>query len=44
MRGMRNFVVHEYFGMDAEIIWATIHTDFPMVVPQLRRILEEEPS
>ena len=42
MRGMRNFVVHVYFGTDAEIIWETIHTDLPTLVPQLRRILEVE--
>jgi uncharacterized protein with HEPN domain len=39
---MRNIVVHEYFGADAEIIWETLQAEFPVLVPQLRRILDEE--
>jgi uncharacterized protein with HEPN domain len=42
MRGMRNIVVHEYFGADAEIMWETLRTEFPIVVPLLRRMLDAE--
>ncbi|MBM4049130.1 MAG: DUF86 domain-containing protein [Planctomycetes bacterium] len=25
--GMRNIVIHEYFGIDLEVIWKTVHRD-----------------
>lgn len=37
MIGMRNKVVHEYFGIDPEIIWKTIQQD----MPELREVLEK---
>jgi uncharacterized protein with HEPN domain len=42
MRAVRNFVVHEYFGVGEEIIWDTIHGDLPGVVEPLERLLREE--
>jgi hypothetical protein len=41
MRGLRNIVVHEYFGVDAGIIWHTAQNDLPPLAPPLRRILDE---
>ena len=38
MRAMRNFVVHEYFGVSDKILWDTVHTDLPSVIPVLREI------
>lgn len=35
--GMRNVLVHRYFGVDTRVIWKTLHTD----VPALRRIIAE---
>lgn len=32
-RGLRNFVVHEYFGLDWSIVWDTA----TVLVPDLRR-------
>lgn len=42
MRGMRNVVVHEYFGWSREILWRTIQDELPSVVPNLEKMLEEE--
>jgi uncharacterized protein with HEPN domain len=39
MRGMRNRLVHDYFGMDPEIIWDTVQNDLPPLVEPLKRIL-----
>lgn len=36
MRGMRNVVIHEYFGVSMEIIWETIQSDLPTVEASLR--------
>ena len=39
MRGMRNVVVHEYFGVSLRIIWRTIKTQLPPLVEPLQRVL-----
>ncbi len=42
MRDIRNVVIHEYFGVDLEILWDAIHDDLPPLVPLLQEILEQE--
>lgn len=39
MRGMRNVVVHEYFGVTEETLWKTATEDLPTIIEPLRRIL-----
>ena len=39
MRGMRNRLVHDYFGMDPVILWDTIRNDLPPLVAPLKRLL-----
>lgn len=39
--GMRDKLIHEYFAVNLEIVWETVHRDFPEVRPRIRRILEE---
>jgi uncharacterized protein with HEPN domain len=39
MRGMRNLAVHEYFGVDSNVLWDTVTINLPAVVPELRRLL-----
>lgn len=41
MRGIRNVVVHECFGVDAEILWETARHDLPPLCPLLERLLRE---
>ena len=38
MRAMRNFVVHEYFGVSDKILWDTVQIDLPPLVPVLKEI------
>jgi uncharacterized protein with HEPN domain len=40
MRAMRNFVIHEYFGVSKEIIWRTLSDDLPPLIPSLKVLLE----
>ena len=42
MRGLHNLAVHEYFGIDADILWETIQHDLPPLAPMLRRVLHEQ--
>lgn len=41
MGGMRNVVIHEYFGVDLHIIWETIQHDLPALSRLLRAILTQ---
>jgi uncharacterized protein with HEPN domain len=44
MSDMRNYVVHRYWGIEAQRIWDTIHEDLPPLVPMLRKVLGEAPE
>lgn len=35
MTGIRNMLIHEYFGVDIKIIWSTVKKDLPSLKKQL---------
>jgi len=37
---LRNLLIHEYFGVDTEIIWEVIHNDLPTLAEQINQILK----
>jgi uncharacterized protein with HEPN domain len=39
MRGVRNIVAHQYFGVDRKILWTTVGKDLPPLVPELEAVL-----
>ena len=39
LRGMRNVVVHEYFGVDPAILWETVRGDLPPLEAKLEAVL-----
>ena len=41
IRGFRNIVAHDYFGIDAEEVWQIIKTHLPKLEIDLRAILKE---
>ena len=43
MRGIRNIVVHEYFGISLSIIWRTVKEDIPPLIPLLEIIRKDNP-
>jgi len=41
MTGMRNKLIHEYFGIDIEILWKVVKEDLPAVRPSVEKMLIE---
>ena len=38
MAGMRDIVIHQYFGVDAKLVWRAASVSVPRVVGQLRAL------
>jgi len=38
--GMRHILVHEYFGVDADLIWQVIMKDLPSLKAKVNQLLE----
>jgi uncharacterized protein with HEPN domain len=36
--GLRHRIVHEYFGVDLQIIWQILHKDLPELLQSLSRL------
>ena len=41
MAGMRDKLIHAYHGVDLHVVWRAIGEDLPMVVTEVRRLLDE---
>jgi len=41
MAGMRDKVIHGYFGVDLKVVWDTVKKRIPEVKPLFERMLEE---
>lgn len=37
--GMRNILVHQYFGIDREAVWSVVEKDLPQLRPQVEDLL-----
>jgi uncharacterized protein with HEPN domain len=42
--GMRDILIHQYFGVDLELTWEVIKTDFPILKKQIILIKNELPK
>jgi uncharacterized protein with HEPN domain len=40
--GMRNVLVHQYFGLDLDEIWDTVSTDLPVLKAGIQELLTEK--
>jgi uncharacterized protein with HEPN domain len=43
MGDMRNKIIHNYFGVDFDIIWDVLKTDIPQLKIEVGKILVEKP-
>lgn len=41
MAGMRDKLIHFYFGVDVDLIWQTIKNRLPKLKVQIQKILDE---
>ena len=41
--GLRNVIVHHYFGIDHEIVWGVVERDLPVLKDVIQRILSSPP-
>jgi uncharacterized protein with HEPN domain len=41
IKGMRNRLIHNYFGVDVEEVWKVIQRDIPELKKQIKQILDE---
>lgn len=44
MAGMRDKLIHFYFGVDYKLIWQTIKYRIPQIKPVIRQIMEDSGS
>ena len=42
LAGIRDKLIHHYFGVDLAILWETIREDIPVLLPSLQHVLEAE--
>lgn len=40
VKGFRNFIAHDFFRFDLDLIWSTIHADLPILEKDLRQLRE----
>jgi uncharacterized protein with HEPN domain len=40
--GMRDRLIHDYFGVDYEIVWDVVENKIPLLRREIREILEQE--
>ena len=40
--GMRNRLVHVYFDIDLQVLWATVHHDLPALIALLEPLVPTE--
>jgi uncharacterized protein with HEPN domain len=41
IKDFRNLLIHEYFGVDLEIVWKTIQDDLPSLMDAIKEILDK---
>lgn len=41
MAGMRDVLVHDYYGTDMEVLWQTVKKDVPMIHKELKKIIND---
>ncbi len=41
MAGIRDKLIHDYFGVNMEVVWKTVKQDLPDLQPQVSKVIED---
>jgi uncharacterized protein with HEPN domain len=44
MAGLRDRLIHDYFGVSFDVVWEIVTNDLPKVVDPLKKLLDQEAS
>jgi uncharacterized protein with HEPN domain len=44
INGMRNALIHMYFGIDQDVVWAVVENDLPVLKAQVDAVLHDMSS
>jgi len=42
LRGFRNRLIHDYFGIDYDIVWAIVQSDIPELIDRLSDLINKD--
>lgn len=41
MAGMRDKLIHEYFGIDVDVLWKTVTQDIPQLKARIQKVIDD---
>jgi len=44
MAGIRDKLIHDYFGVNMEVVWKTVKQDLPGLRPQIKKVIKDNSS